>query len=165
MPISYIAVFGGENRNIDGFKGLFSTFYLLFQLVTLAHPQGASPQGANSDIKISVTITNVPKKTSLKRLAWMQRQRYWVERTFEDGKSECGMADYQVRKWSAWHHHMALVMMSMVFMLSERIKHEGAYPLLTCADIEDLLAHFLPRRDVTKDEVTPPEGSAAPAPP
>ena len=29
-----------------------------------------------------------------------------VERVFEDGKSECGMADYQVRKWSAWHHHM-----------------------------------------------------------
>lgn len=119
--------------------------------------------GRNSDIKIS--ITNVPGNTSLKRLAWMQRQRYWVERTFEDGKSECGMADYQVRKWSAWHHHMALVMMSMVFMLSEKIKHEDDCPLLTCADIEDLLAHFLPRRDVTKDEVTPPEGSAAPAPP
>jgi hypothetical protein len=83
----------------------------------------------------------------------MQRQRYWVERTFEDAKSECGMADYQVRKWSAWHHHKALVMMAMVFMLSEKIKHEDAYPLLFCADIEDLLAHFLPRRDTTKNEV------------
>jgi hypothetical protein len=26
-------------------------------------------------------------------LCWMQRQRYWVERCFEDGKSQCGMAD------------------------------------------------------------------------
>jgi hypothetical protein len=33
-----------------------------------------------------------------------------VERAFEDAKSECGMADYQVRKWSASHLHMALVM-------------------------------------------------------
>jgi hypothetical protein len=83
----------------------------------------------------------------------MQRQRYWVERTFEDAKSECGMADYQVRKWSAWHHHMALVLMAMVFMLSEKIKHKSVYPLLSCADIEDLLAHFLPKRDTTKNEV------------
>ena len=107
--------------------------------------------GSYSDIKIS--ISNAPETTTLKRLAWMQRQRYWVERTFEDAKSECGMADYQVRKWSAWHHHMALVMMAMVFMLSEKIKHEDDYPLLSCADIEDLLAHFLPRRDTTRDEV------------
>lgn len=107
--------------------------------------------GSYSDIKIS--ITNAPETTTLKRLSWMQRQRYWVERTFEDAKSECGMADYQVRKWSAWHHHMALVMMAMVFMLSEKIKHEDTYPLLSCADIEDLLAHFLPRRDTTRNEV------------
>jgi hypothetical protein len=63
------------------------------------------------------------------------------------------MADYQVRKWSAWHYHMALVIMAMVFMLSEKIKHEEGYPLLSCADIEELLAHFLPRRDSTRNEV------------
>jgi len=107
--------------------------------------------GANPDTKIS--LANAPKHTTLKRLAWMQRQRYWVERAFEDAKSECGMADYQVRKWSAWHHHMALVMMAMLFMLSERIHHKDTYPLLSCADIEDLLARFLPRRDVTGEEV------------
>ena len=107
--------------------------------------------GSHSDIKIS--LTNAPKHTTVKRLGWMQRQRYWIERAFEDAKSECGMADYQVRKWSAWHHHIALVMMAMVFMLSERIYHKDTYPLLSCADIEDLLAHFLPRRDVTEEEV------------
>jgi SRSO17 transposase len=107
--------------------------------------------GKDADTKIS--LTNAPKETRLKRLGWMQRQRYWVERTFEDAKSECGMADYQVRKWSAWHHHMALVMMAMLFMLCERIRHKDTYPLLSCADIEELLAHFLPRRDVTEEEV------------
>lgn len=63
------------------------------------------------------------------------------------------MADYQVRKWSAWHHHMALVMMAMRFMLSEKIKHEDTFPLLSCADIEELLSRFLPCRDVTKEEI------------
>jgi len=83
----------------------------------------------------------------------MQRQRFWIERTFEDAKSECGMADYQVRKWKAWHHHMAIVMMAMLFMLNERILHKETYPLLSCADIEELLVRFLPRRNVNEEEV------------
>jgi SRSO17 transposase len=107
--------------------------------------------GKNPEIKIS--LSNAPEATELKRLAWMQRQRYWIERAFEDGKSECGMADYQVRKWNAWHHHMALVMMSMVFMLTERIRHRDTYPMLSCSDIEELLSRFLPRRDVSEAEV------------
>jgi SRSO17 transposase len=105
----------------------------------------------NPDVKISVT--NAPGTTELKTLAWMQRQRYWVERAFEDAKSECGMADYQVRKWNAWHHHMALVMMAMLFMLHERMLQVDSYPLLTCADIEALLYHFLPSRRMTREEV------------
>lgn len=107
--------------------------------------------GKNADTKIS--ITNFAPTTAIKRLAWMQRQRFWIERSFEDAKSECGMADYQVRKWQAWHHHMALVMMSMLFMLKERMRHSDTYPLLSCADIEELLARFLPSRNTTKAEV------------
>jgi SRSO17 transposase len=107
--------------------------------------------GPKAETKIS--LCNAPETIGLKTLAWMQLQRYWVERAFEDAKSECGMADYQVRKWSAWHHHMALVMMAMLFMLSERIRHEDTYPLLSCSDIEELLSRFLPRRDVTREEV------------
>ena len=107
--------------------------------------------GNNPDTKIS--LANTPKHTTLRRLGRMQRQRFWIERVFEDAKSECGMADYQVRKWNAWHHHMALVMMAMLFMFAERMHHKDTYPLLSCSDIEELLAHFLPRRDVTQEEV------------
>lgn len=51
--------------------------------------------GLSPDTKIS--LTNAPESITLERLGWMQRQRYWVERAFEDAKGECGMADYQVR--------------------------------------------------------------------
>jgi hypothetical protein len=88
-----------------------------------------------------------------RRLSWMQRQRYWVERCFEDGKGQCGMADYQVRLWNGWHHHMALVMMAMLFMLTERLQMKEQCPLLSCADIEKLLAAFLPRRDASVEQV------------
>ena len=107
--------------------------------------------GKKPEFKIS--LSNADETVGLKRLAWMQLQRYWIERAFEDAKSECGMADYQIRKWSAWHHHMALVMMTMLFMLNERIRHKDTYPLLSCSDIEELLSRFLPRRDISTAEV------------
>jgi SRSO17 transposase len=107
----------------------------------------------NAQQEIKYTLCNAPAETSVKRLAEMQAQRYWVERAFQDGKSECGMADYQVRKWSGWHHHMALVFMAMLFMLEERIQAKDTHPLLSCSDIEELLRHFLPKRAVTQEEV------------
>jgi hypothetical protein len=48
---------------------------------------------------------------------------------------------------------MALVMMAMLLMLEERVAAADALPLLSCSHVETLLAHFLPRRDVSVDEV------------
>lgn len=99
------------------------------------------------------TLSNAPAETSTLQLAQMQGQRFWIERAFEDGKSESGMADYQARKWQSWQHHMALVSMAMLFMVEERECHQEDYPLLSCNDIETLLRTFLPRRDIDPDEV------------
>ena len=48
---------------------------------------------------------------------------------------------------------MALVMMAMQFMLEERLRQKDDHALLSCGDVEVLLAHFLPRKDVTAEEV------------
>ena len=102
---------------------------------------------------IKYTLSNAPAEIPTHRLAHMQAQRFWVERALQDGKSESGLADYQARKWRSWHHHMTLVMMAMLFMLEERILQKDEHPLLSCSDIESLLRAFLPRRDVTHDEI------------
>ena len=44
-------------------------------------------------------------------------------------------------------------MMATLFMLETRLAHENEHPLLSCPDIVTLLAHFLPRRDITPEEV------------
>ena len=106
---------------------------------------------ARDEVKYS--LSNAPLETPVHRLAQMQGQRYWIERAFQDGKGQAGLDHYQVRGWKAWHHHMALVMMAMLFMLKERIEQHEEHPLLSCADIETLLAHFLPRRDLGEEEV------------
>jgi SRSO17 transposase len=107
--------------------------------------------GAHDEIKF--TLSNAAADTRLERLAVMQGQRFWVERSFQDAKSTCGMADYQVRLWSGWHHHMAMVMIAMLFMAEERVARRDTEPLLSCADIVALLKHFLPQAAVTREDV------------
>jgi hypothetical protein len=83
----------------------------------------------------------------------MQAQRYWIERTFEDAKGECGMADYEVRGWKAWHHHMALVLLAQSFLLDERILNREDLPLLSCSDMVELLSATLPSKNNTIDDI------------
>ena len=99
------------------------------------------------------SLSNAPADTSLMRLAYIQRQRYWVERIFQDAKNEAGMDEYQARSWMAWHHHMALVMMAMLFLLRERLEQSHDLPLLSVRDVKILLARVLPRRDADPDEL------------
>jgi len=107
--------------------------------------------GAKEEIKYS--LSNAPEETTIERLAFMQGQRYFVERAFQDAKSNAGLDHYQVRGWQAWHHHMTMVMLAMLFMLETRLTNKKAYPLMSCGDIEELLSHFLPRKDITEEEV------------
>jgi len=104
-----------------------------------------------SDYKYS--LSNAPADTTDHRLAYMQAQRYWVERSFEDAKQNFGMADYQLRTWRGWHHHMALVMMAMLFLLSEKIENQDETPLLSGRDVNELLTFFLRKEAPTEQEV------------
>lgn len=106
---------------------------------------------ARKEIKYS--LSNAADTTTAERLAFMQGQRYWVERSLQDGKTEVGLGDYQARKWNSWHHHMALVMMAMLFMLKTRLSNKNDYPLLSCHDVKLMLAYFLPRRDTSFEEI------------
>jgi SRSO17 transposase len=99
------------------------------------------------------SLSNAPARTSWERLGYMQAQRFWIERAFQDAKSELGMAQYEVRTWRGWHHHMALVCLAMLFVLKERILAEPHTPLLSARDVVELLAFYLPRRSRDPDEI------------
>ena len=107
----------------------------------------------NSPGTLKVSLSNASAKTSMTKLAQMQAQRFWIERAFQDAKSHIGMAQYQARQWPSWHRHMALVMMAMLFMLQARLKHIDTHPLLSCYDIQILLAITLPDRRSSQEEV------------
>ena len=107
----------------------------------------------NSPGTLKYSLSNAPAQTSVRKLAQMQAQRFWIERAFQDAKRHIGMAQYQARQWPSWHRHMALVMMAILFMLQDRLEHRNTHPLLSCYDIQILLATTLPDRRTSQEEV------------
>jgi len=88
------------------------------------------------------SLSNAPEeKYSWLELAQVQAQRYFVERSFQETKQQVGMSEYQVRGWLSWHHHLAMVMMSMFFVLSEKIRFADQYPLLSAYDARQFIIH------------------------
>ena len=53
-------------------------------------------------------------------MVWAHGQRYWVEASFEEGKGEVGLDEYEVRGWVGWHHHMTLSLLALWFLGLER---------------------------------------------
>jgi SRSO17 transposase len=97
-----------------------------------------------ADNKIKYGLSNAGIiKTPVEQSAFMQAQRYWIERSLQECKSELGMSDYQIRKWNGQHHHMALVMSALSFIVKERIKNQDNCPLLSCRDIRILIIALL----------------------
>jgi SRSO17 transposase len=86
-----------------------------------------------TDLKLS--LSNASPKTSARKLAYIQSQRHFVERAFQDAKSELGLAQYQARNWDAWHRHMSLVMMAMLFFVKKREYMRSEFPYITVSDL------------------------------
>jgi SRSO17 transposase len=97
-----------------------------------------------ADNKVKYRLSNAEaERTPLQQFASRQAQRYWVERSFQDAKSELGMSDYQVRKWTGWYHHMALVILALSFIVRERLLNHHTSPLLSCRDVRVLMIALL----------------------
>jgi SRSO17 transposase len=54
---------------------------------------------------------------SLERLAALAHSRWAIEQFYEDAKGECGLGDYQGRRWDGFHRHLALVMVAYSFLM------------------------------------------------
>jgi SRSO17 transposase len=103
--------------------------------------------------KLKFCLSNAKPSASLRQHVTMQASRHFVERAFEDAKSACGMADYQVRGWLAWHHHMALVLVAHLFLAKERLALRDSHRFLSCLDVVEMLKHKLPSKINTDDDL------------
>lgn len=70
-------------------------------------------------VKYDYYLSNAPAETPLKEFARVTKAAHRIEECIRRGKSEAGMADYQVRTWAGWHHHVTLSMIATWFLAQE----------------------------------------------
>ena len=72
-----------------------------------------------------------------------------MEVSFKRGKGEVGMDEYQVRTWQGWHHHMALSLMAVWFLIGETHRGQQLTPALTLPQVRYGLSLLLLEVDCT----------------
>ncbi|WP_435138136.1 IS701 family transposase [Actinacidiphila sp. bgisy144] len=60
--------------------------------------------------EMSYYIAYCPADTTLDELIRVAGSRWAVEECFQTAKQECGLDDYQVRRYPGWHRHITLAM-------------------------------------------------------
>jgi SRSO17 transposase len=75
------------------------------------------------------------KEPSLGELARVIKAGACIEASFKRGKGEVGMDEYQVRTWQGWHHHMALSLLSVWFLIGETHQGQQWTPALTLPQV------------------------------
>jgi SRSO17 transposase len=97
-------------------------------------------------------VSNAGPEVELKVLAAVIGCRWRVEEIFEDAKDHLGMADYEVRCWSSWHHHMSLVALAHLYVTLTRLELREEEPELTLDMAVRLLEASLPRPKLTEED-------------
>jgi SRSO17 transposase len=99
----------------------------------------ARDQDARYGYRYYLTPTGMAKEDleapSLRELAWVITAGMCIEASFQRGKGEAGMDAYQVRTWEGWHHHMALTLIAVWFLLRETHRGQQWTPALTLPQV------------------------------
>jgi SRSO17 transposase len=95
--------------------------------------------------EVKFYLSNAPEAIETVRLVRMSGMRWPIELTFEEGKGEVGMDQYETRSWIGWHHHMTLVMLAHHFLVWVRVRWMDRAPALTLYQVRLLLMSVLPR--------------------
>ena len=99
----------------------------------------ATDQDARYRYQYYLTPTGVSKaqlqEPSLAELARVIKAGTCIEASFKRGKGEVGMDEYQVRTWEGWHHHMALSLLAVWFLIGETHRGQQVTPALTLPQV------------------------------
>jgi SRSO17 transposase len=65
-------------------------------------------------------FSNLPARTSLKRLVATAKSRWWVEHSYRELTDELGLDHFEGRSWRGWNRHVVLVLMAYAFLQDVR---------------------------------------------
>ena len=69
---------------------------------------------------------------ALAAFARVAKAEHRIEECLQRSKSEAGLADYEVRNWTGWHHHQTLSLIATWFLVTETHRGKKMDP---CDDI------------------------------
>jgi SRSO17 transposase len=81
-----------------------------------------------ADGKHSYALCNATAETPLAQLAEWKCQRYFIERSNQEAKSDLGWDELQAHKYRAWEHHLALTILASWFVAQTKFEWARDYP-------------------------------------
>lgn len=116
-------------RILEGSKGPLVADFVAFEALAVRHKL-PGPQvwvlvrykviGPDEEPQVKFYLSNAPADTPLEELVRVCGMRWPIESSFEEGKSELGMDEYELRFWAGWHHHMTLSILAHHFLVRLR---------------------------------------------
>jgi len=79
-------------------------------------------------VKVDFYLSNAEPGTSLGQLAHVAKAEHRIEECLQRSKSEAGLADYEVRHWTGWHHHQTLSLLATWFLVIETLRGKKMDP-------------------------------------
>jgi SRSO17 transposase len=77
--------------------------------------------------------SNAPAEVALEKLAGVRGARWTIEEDIQSGKGECGLDEYETRGWVGWHHHTALSLLALAFLVLQKQRSGGKRGTAECA--------------------------------
>jgi len=70
-------------------------------------------------VKTDYHLSNGTYDVALAEFVRAAKAEHRIEECLQRGKSEAGLADYEVRTWRGWHHHQTLSLIATWFLVTE----------------------------------------------
>jgi SRSO17 transposase len=79
-------------------------------------------------LKYDCYLSNAEEHTPLAEFARVAKAEHRIEECIQRGKSDAGLADYEVRSWVGWHHHQTLSLIATWFLVQEARRGKKIHP-------------------------------------
>jgi len=91
--------------------------WLIGERPLAGQPSSSAHKNKEGEEELKYYYSTLGAEVPLERLASLAKSRWAIEQFYEDGKGECGLSDYQGRRWEGLHRHLALSMVAYSFLM------------------------------------------------
>ena len=103
-------------------------------------------EGRNPEVRYC--LSNAEEDVTLREMVHAASARHWIEDCFERAKGKVGLDHYELRSWAGWHHHMALCLLALYFLVLEQRRLSHSTPAITLQQSAEALGEILRNPDI-----------------